>query len=135
MNLRFKLTRIFAVASSMTLLTGYVVYSHLTPNIPPPDVFGLSPGDTVRTSSLSTNLPANRPSSELRIISSKVINQPVFSVRKIHWAFIEGPGGRNPFVPLPRPYAPPSQERVGTWMSGYEMTGLSVDPLRKPAKP
>lgn len=130
-----KVSRILVPVFSLALLASYVVYSHFTPNFSPPDAFGLSPNETARTSSLSTTLPAQRSRGDLRIISSKVINQPVFSARAVHWAFIEGPDERNPFVPLPRPYRTSRKERVGTWMSSYDMTGLSVDPLRKPDKP
>ena len=135
MNLRSKLVRVFAVASSVTLLAGYVVYSHVTPNTPPPDPLGLNEVEASLASSQSASLPAKHAGGDLRIISSKVVNQPVFSVRKVTWSFIPEPDRRDPFFPLPLPYSLPHEERVGTSLPGFEMTGLSVDPLRNPAKP
>ena len=92
MNLRFNLVRIFAVASSVTLLAGYVVYSHVTPNTPPPDPLGINTialemdAEAVEFDSLVKDKgrqPSSaRPRNDLRIISSKVINQPIFHVRK-----------------------------------------------------
>ncbi|MDP1590888.1 MAG: hypothetical protein Q8M07_24245 [Prosthecobacter sp.] len=92
MSILSKAARIAVLLFSLTLLAGYVVYSHVTPNTPPPDPLGLNEvelrqepdsfafGGTVKAdnTSPSSELPAN----ELRIISSKVINQPVFSVHQ-----------------------------------------------------
>jgi hypothetical protein len=72
-----KLVRVVALASSLTLLTGYVVYSHVTPNVPPPDLLALSSGTGMIEN------PTKPQGNDLRIISSKVINQPVFSVSKM----------------------------------------------------
>ena len=36
MKLRSMLARVAALLFSLTLLAGYVVYSHVTPNTPPP---------------------------------------------------------------------------------------------------
>jgi hypothetical protein len=105
MNLRSKLARIAALLFSLTLLAGYVVYSHVTPNVPPPDPFGLngleltlepevvefdgfvnygSPVPALNeVDGAASTIPVHRPPQELRIISSKVINQPVFSVMRI----------------------------------------------------
>jgi hypothetical protein len=133
------------VLSSLTLLAAYVWHSHVTPNTPPPDPFGLNTIELELKPEVVEfegfidygNLrPRNdQTGSEIRIISSKVINQPIFSVHKFTWAFVPGPEERDPFVPLPRPYAQPKEERVGTWFPGFEMTGMSIDPLRKPSKP
>lgn len=95
MSATSKIVRIIVVVFSLTLLAGYVVYSHVTPNFPPPDPFGLKPeaagfdgfvdyGSPVPTApdAVAGESPAPvRPPQELRIISSKVINQPIFSVR------------------------------------------------------
>lgn len=96
-----KLARAAVLLSSCTLLVAYVAYSHLTPNSPPPDPLGLSsagasnPSDTIDLEikpeaaefdpflNYGTPVPptpASRSPQELRIISSKVINQPIFSV-------------------------------------------------------
>jgi hypothetical protein len=93
MNLRSKLARITTLLFSLTLLAGYVVYSHVTPNTPPPDPLGLNEVESRQEPDASAfdgtvkadNTPpsSERPANELRIISSKVINQPVFSVRRI----------------------------------------------------
>jgi hypothetical protein len=124
-----KVVRVLGLASSLTLLTGYVVYSHVTPNEPPPDLLAFSSGTGMIEN------PTKLPGNDLRIISSKVINQPVFSVRKVTWGFGAGTETGDPFKPAPHPYRPPPEERVGTWFPGFEMTGLSIDPLRKPDKP
>jgi hypothetical protein len=93
MNLRSKLARIAALLFSLTLLAGYVVYSHVTPNTPPPDPLGLNdvesrqdPDPFAIGSTLKADYtpPASkRPGNDLRIIGSKTISQPVFSVRRI----------------------------------------------------
>ena len=199
MSLSSKLIRVFAPVFSLTLLSGYVIYSHVTPNSPPPDPLGLSidltlapeviefdsfidygsplpsqkrSGEDLRiitsknisqpifstknrgeTQTLSkagdtpsfwarlfrsTPVKKQRANSagsdkELRIIGSKVINQPVFSVRKVTWGFVSVSEDRDSFAPHPRPFAPPEEERVVSWLAGFEMTGLSLDPLRRPA--
>ncbi|HEY1048221.1 MAG TPA: hypothetical protein VGE39_00645 [Prosthecobacter sp.] len=97
-----KLARAAVLISSCTLLVAYVAYSHITPNSPPPDPLGLSateasaPSNTIDLTiepevvefdkfiNYGTPVPptlASRPQQELRIISSKVINQPIFNVR------------------------------------------------------
>lgn len=97
-----KLARAAVLLSSATLLVAYVAYSHSTPNSPPPDPLGLSSAEASTTAdtieltlepevvefdsfiNYGTPVPptsASKPSQELRIISSKVINQPIFSVR------------------------------------------------------
>ncbi len=96
MNLRSKLVRLLAVGSSLTLLTGYVIYSHVTPNVPPPDPLGLSEIDlTLDPTVVSINSfieydgagleppKTKQPRDELRIITSKNISQPIFSTRKV----------------------------------------------------
>lgn len=72
-----KVVRVLGLASSLTMLAGYVVYSHVTPNEPPPDLLALSSGIGMIEN------PTKPPGNDLRIISSKVINQPVFSVRRV----------------------------------------------------
>ena len=84
------LLRITAVASSLTLLAGFVWHSHTTPNLPPPDPLGirqdgranhlealLKTGEPIKTSS---TYPMSRY--DLRMIGSKSINQPIFSIRR-----------------------------------------------------
>lgn len=145
MSASSKIMQIIVVVFSLTLLVSYVWHSHITPNTPPPDPLGLSglalesePEVVEFDEFINYGNPTPRndqAGSELRVISSKVINQPIFSVRKFTWAFVPGPERRDLFVPLPRPYAQPKEERVGTWFPGFEMTGMSIDPLRKPFKP
>ncbi|MDZ4406111.1 hypothetical protein [Prosthecobacter sp.] len=92
MNMASKLARITVVVFSLALLVAYVWHSHVTPNTPPPDPLGLN---TVEwelqpevaefegfTNHGSPAPPGGRQGNELRIISSKVINQPIFSARK-----------------------------------------------------
>ena len=202
MSAASKFLRAAVLASSVTLLAGYVVYSHVTPNTPPPDPFGLNgieltmepeviefegfindgvpvpPGNRsdkelriISSKNITQPIFSTRKSNsqsraqvvdprptfwsrlfnsksagqhppdsaksgqEIRIISSKVINQPVFSVRTIHWGFIESPEATDPFAakPLPHRRFPPRAERVGTWLHSIEMTGMALDPLRGPA--
>lgn len=99
-----KLARAAVLLSSCTLLVAYVAYSHITPNSPPPDPLGLSSAEASTTAdtielTIAPEIvefdsfinygtpvpptPASRPPQELRIISSKVINQPIFSVRHV----------------------------------------------------
>lgn len=113
------LLRIAAVGSSLLLLAGYVVYSHITPNEQPPDLLGVNSAPAAADSLVAEPIEmmiepevvefdgfinygtsadlsaskqkvkpedghtsiASKPPQELRIISSKVINQPIFSVR------------------------------------------------------
>ena len=92
MNLRSMLARVATLLFSLTLLAGYVIYSHVTPNMPPPDPLGLNEVESRQepdpfafsgTVNADTTSPSSeRPANELRIISSKVINQPVFSVHQ-----------------------------------------------------
>ncbi|MGV3659018.1 MAG: hypothetical protein ACO1TE_02505 [Prosthecobacter sp.] len=103
MKLTSLLARAAVLLSSLTLLAGYVVCSHITPNSPPPDPLGLSSAAAAASSNTieltiepevvefdgfinyGTPVPsasAPRRPQELRIISSKVINQPIFSVSK-----------------------------------------------------
>lgn len=90
MNLRSKLVRVTTIIFSFALLAGYVVYSHVTPNTPPPDLLGVNEvesksasvadvPDSIAKDNDTTPSP-ERSRSDLRIISSKVINQPVFRV-------------------------------------------------------
>lgn len=90
MNLRSKLVRAAAIVFSSALLAGYVVYSHVTPNTPPPDLLGVNEVEAKleSTATVSSSIAEDndaspsqeRSRSDLRIISSKVINQPVFRV-------------------------------------------------------
>lgn len=90
MNLRSKLARIAALLFSLTLLAGYVVYSHVTPNSPPPDPLGLCIDLTLEPEVIEFDsfidygspLPSQKRSGEdLRIITSKNISQPIFSTK------------------------------------------------------
>jgi hypothetical protein len=86
------LARVATLLFSLTLLAGYVVYSHVTPNTPPPDPLGLNEVESKQKPNApnfdnsvkadNTSLSSERPANELRIISSKGINQPVFSVHQ-----------------------------------------------------
>ncbi len=93
MNMASKLARIAVVLFSLTLLVAYVWHSHVTPNTPPPDPLGLSTVELELQPEVakfegfinhgSPTPSGERPANDLRIISSKVINQPIFSVRKL----------------------------------------------------
>jgi hypothetical protein len=90
MKLRSKLARVAALLFSLTLLAGYVIYSHVTPNTPPPDPLGLNEGESKQepdtpdfdgiVKANNTTPSTKRSGNDLRIISSKVINQPIFRV-------------------------------------------------------
>lgn len=90
MKWRSTLARVATLLFSLTLLAGYVVYSHVTPNTPPPDPLGLNEVESKQKPNAPnfdnsvkadhTTPPAKRSGNDLRIISSKVINQPVFRV-------------------------------------------------------
>jgi hypothetical protein len=115
MTLRSMLARVAALLFSLSLLTAYVVYSHVTPNTAPPDPLGLStpkPPNSAQAPSNSTIIevpqapgkaefegfinagtplpapagdpyePLFNPDNGLRIIGSKSISQPIFSVRR-----------------------------------------------------
>lgn len=219
MKLRFKFARVAAVLFSLALLISYVVYSHITPNTPPPDPFGLSGIDlslepeVIEFDSFSdygtpmlsrknsgddpriygTPLPSQKNSGDdlriitsksisqpifstksrgedqtlpkadkapsfwarlfrstpvkkqradsaghdkdLRIISSKVINQPIFSARVVTMAFgdYDGPAFGDPYRLKPGPYTPPEQNRAAEWLPVIRMGGLLLDPLRSTA--
>ncbi len=93
MSILSKAARIAALLFSLTLLAGYVVYSHVTPNMPPPDPLGLNEFESRQEPDASafggmvkadnTQPSSKRSGNALRIISSKVINQPVFSVMRV----------------------------------------------------
>lgn len=91
MSVSSKIARIAAVLFSLTLLVAYVWHSQVTPNAPPPDPLGLNAVELELQPEVvefegfinhGSPVPAKqRSGNELRIISSKAINQPVFSVR------------------------------------------------------
>jgi len=82
MTQRSSIAKIIAVTSSLALLGAYVWHSHITPNTPPPDPLGLSTIELIaEPADIEFNPPA-QPRSDLRLIGSKSINQPIFSVRK-----------------------------------------------------
>lgn len=109
MTPRSPIVRAAAVLSSTTLLAAYVWHSHVTPNTPPPDPLGLSTielklePETVEFDGFvkyREPVPAANPKrEELRIITSKSISQPIFSVRKIRpsrpWML---PGSKSPVL-------------------------------------
>ncbi len=131
-----KFARISVVLFSLTLLAGYVWHSQVTPNTPPPDPLGLNAVELELRPEVVDPVPSGeRPTNDLRIIGSKSVNQPVFSVRKITWEFGPDAETGDPPKHVLRPYIPSPEERVGTWLPGFEMTGLSIDPLRKPDEP
>jgi hypothetical protein len=78
MSFSVTVLRSVALASSLTLLVGYVVYSHQKPKP-----------------------PSETP--EIPIIGTKSMNQPIFSVRKqpvkIPYKPTDSPFGRDPFQP------------------------------------
>ncbi len=90
MNLRSMLARVAVLLFSLSLLAAYVVYSHVTPNTPPPDPLGLNEVESKQEPDTpdfdgilkadNTTPSTKRSENDLRIISSKVINQPIFRV-------------------------------------------------------
>jgi hypothetical protein len=117
MTQRSYIIRAAAVLSSLTLLAAYVWHSHVTPNTPPPDSLGLS---TIELTSEPETIefdgfvnygqnasPGKSKRDGLRIISSKVINQPIFSVRKATYSFSKPgpfPGSEDVIVNVEMPY-------------------------------
>ena len=96
MTAPFRLNRALVILSSLTLVAAYLWHSHVTPNSPPPDPLGLS--------AVEYGKPKG---SDLRIISSKVINQPIFSVRKVTYSFSKPgpfPGSEDVIVNVEMPY-------------------------------
>lgn len=80
------LARVATLLFSLTLLAGYVFYSHVTPNAPPPDPLGINAikvmfePDVAEVKSFPDQ---SGPVTDFRIIGSKAINQPIFQVRKV----------------------------------------------------
>ncbi|MBE2287414.1 MAG: hypothetical protein IAE77_28425 [Prosthecobacter sp.] len=79
------------VLFSLALLAAYVWHSQVTSNTAPPDPLGLRAVDSIRPSKAnelagpikdSWGASGERPASDLRVIGSKAINQPIFSLRK-----------------------------------------------------
>ena len=127
MKLRFILLRGAAISFSLVLLSGYVVYSHVTPNVPPPDPLGLSEIDlTLDPTVVSINSfidydgpglqspKTKKPRDELKIITSKSISQPIFSTRRVSSAEVDNllqvradrrlmHGSKSGLVELPMP--------------------------------
>lgn len=144
MKLGAKLLRGAAILFSLLLLAGYVVYSHVTPNVPPPDPLGLSTIDLVLDPTVvpfegiiesrdsgSAAPQARHPSNDLRIITSKNISQPIFSTRKVSSAEVDGllqvradrrimSGSKSGAVELPLP---------GFLNVTFADFGISLDPF------
>ncbi len=107
------LLRISAVTSSLALLAAYVWHSQITPNTPPPDPLGLNTVElTLEPEVVEFDgfvqyggaIPSGKgPRTDLRIISSKVINQPIFSVRKLSpWKRPIMPGSKSAPIEISR---------------------------------
>jgi hypothetical protein len=107
MTPRAPIVRAAAVLSSLTLLAAYVWHSQVTPNTPPPDPLGLSTielklePETVEFDGFvdyGEPVSAGNPKrNDLRIVSSKVINQPIFSVRQVISKTGLHPGSEMPY--------------------------------------
>jgi hypothetical protein len=106
MTQRSSIAKIIAVASSLALLAGYVWHSQITPNVPPPDPLGMNFVELTLEPEVvefdkfvqyGGTIPSGKgPRSDLRIISSKVINQPIFSIRKLSpWKRPMMPGSKS----------------------------------------
>lgn len=130
-----KLARVVVPVFSLTLLAGYVAYSHVTPNKPPPDLIGVNEIES-KTASVST-VPSSiakdhdtppspaRSRSDLRIISSKVINQPIFSARKT--SFVQTSEAVD--VPLmPSAFVEDQNTRVHTSLGGVADARQTLSP-------
>ena len=107
------LLRISAVASSLTLLTGYVWHSQITPNVPPPDPLGINFVELTLEPEVvefdrfvqygGTISSGKGPRSDLRIITTKSISQPIFSVRKLSpWKRPMMPGTKSAPIEISR---------------------------------
>lgn len=105
------------MTSSLTLLGAYVWHSHITPNTPPPDPLGFNSLELPfepETVEFDGFVDYGQPAStgkpkrdDLRIISSKVINQPIFSVRRVTYSFSKRgpfPGSEDAIVNVEMPY-------------------------------
>ena len=93
MTQRSSIARIIAVTSSLTLLVAYVWHSQIIPNTPPPDPLGLS----------SLELTPASTRSDLRIITSKSISQPIFNVRTLSpWKPQMLPGSKSAPIEISR---------------------------------
>jgi hypothetical protein len=92
MTQRSSIAKIIAVASSLALLAAYVWHSQITPNTPPPDPLGLNAVELTLEPEVvefdgfvqyGGTIPSGKePRTDLRIITTKSISQPIFSVRE-----------------------------------------------------
>jgi len=113
MTQRSSIAKIIAVTSSLALLAAYVWHSQITPNTPPPDPLGLNAVELTLEPEVvefdgivqyGGTIPSGKgPRTDLRIISSKVINQPIFSVRKLSpWKRPIMPGSKSAPIEISR---------------------------------
>ncbi len=103
MTQRSSIAKIIAVASSIALLAAYVWHSQITPNTPPPDPLGLNALElTLEPEVVEFDAPA-QTRSDLRIITTKSISQPIFSVRKLSpWKRPIMPGSKSAPIEISR---------------------------------
>jgi len=93
------IAKVIAVASSLALLAAYVWHSQITPNTPPPDPLGLN---ALEPEVVEFDPPAPARS-DLRIITTKSISQPIFSVRKLSpWKRPMMPGTKSAPIEISR---------------------------------
>ena len=130
------LLRISAVASSLTLLTGYVWHSQITPNVPPPDPLGINFVELTLEPEVvefdrfvqygGTISSGKGPRSDLRIITTKSISQPIFSVRKLSpWKRPMMPGTKSAPIEISR-----HSFRLNEGLETFDLLGQ-----QPPAKP
>lgn len=103
MTQRSSIAKIIAVTSSLTLFGAYVWHSHITPNTPPPDPLGLSSLEQPSKPEASQFDALSMTRSDLRIITTKSISQPIFSVRKLSpWKRPMLPGSKSAPIEISR---------------------------------
>ena len=107
------IAKVIAVASSLALLAAYVWHSQITPNTPPPDPLGLNAVELTLEPEVvefegfvqyGGTIPSGKgPRSDLRIITTKSISQPIFSVRKLSpWKRPMMPGTKSAPIEISR---------------------------------
>lgn len=116
------IARILALASSLALLAAYVWHSQITPNTPPPDPLGLNALEP-EVVEFDHPTPAR---SDLRIITTKSISQPIFSVRKLSpWKRPMMPGSKSAPIEISR-----HSFRLNEGLKTFDLFGQQA-----PAKP
>lgn len=127
MTQRSSIAKIIAVASSLALLAAYVWHSQITPNTPPPDPLGLNAVE-LRLEPEVVEFDAPAPArSDLRIITTKTISQPIFSVHEPSpWKRPIMPGSKSAPIEISR-----HSFRLNEGLKTFDLFGQQ--PSTKPA--